>query len=147
MKQERIADQDTMDANAELHRSAMYGKLASNVKMKQERIADQDTMDANAELLNVDGYDQLINSDEDLGKNKAGKDKLVDLREPMNEEQNTAANGKSWRVCGNTSLVRMIVCMVVCILAGSIEYELMTKIFGKPNVYLWRLQKNAVRMN
>ena len=23
----------------------------------------------------------------------------------------------------------------------------MTKIFGKPNVYLWRLQKNAVRMN
>ncbi len=31
--------------------------------------------------------------------------------------------------------------------AGSIEYELTTNIFGKPNVYLWRLQKNAVRMN
>ena len=37
--------------------------------------------------------------------------------------------------------------MVVCILAGSIEYELMTKIFGKPNVYLWRSQKNAGRIN
>merc|ERR1712127_336705 len=37
--------------------------------------------------------------------------------------------------------------MVVCILAGSIEYEFTTKIFGKPNVYLWRLQKNAGRMN
>jgi len=71
----------------------------------------------------------------------------VDSREPTNEKQNTAANGESWRVGGNTSLVCMIVCMIVYILAGSIEYELMTKIFGKPNVYIWRLQKNAVRMN
>ena len=43
--------------------SAMYVKVASNVKMKQELFADPDTMDANVELYNVNGYDGLINSD------------------------------------------------------------------------------------
>ncbi len=47
-------------------------------------------MDANAELLNVDGYDQLINSDEDLSKNKTGKDNLVDFREPTNEKKHSS---------------------------------------------------------
>ena len=102
----------------------MYDKVVSNVKMNQEKSADPYTMDANAEPYNSNECDGLINSHENLCKNKAGKDNLTESREPTNKKQNTAANrGKSWRVCVNTSLI----CMIVCILAGSIEYKLMRK--------------------
>ena len=66
-------------------------------------------MNTNAELCNTNWYDGLINSDGSLGKNKAGKDNLVDSRELIKKEQNeTASRGKIWSVCGNTLLVYMI---------------------------------------
>ena len=81
--------QSTIDDNRcqVLVRSAMYDKVVSNVKMNQEKSADPYTMDANAEPYNSNECDGLINSHENLCKNKAGKDNLTESREPTNKKQ------------------------------------------------------------
>ena len=43
---------------------------------------------------------------------------------------------------GNT----LLACMIVYVIAGRMKYELMRKVFGKTNTYLWRVRKNAVSM-
>ena len=45
-------------------------------------------------------------------------------------------------MCGNT----LFVCMIVYGIVGRMKYELMTKVFGNINTYLWRAQKNVVSM-
>ena len=131
---------DNNNRHQVLVRSTMNDKVVSNVKIKQERFADWDAVDVNTEPCNVNEYDGSINSDESHHKNTARKDNLVDSREKKQNE--TTSRDKIWRECGNTFLV----CMIVYVVAGRMKYELMIKVFGNTNTYLWRVQKNAVSM-